>query len=216
MSWCSILNSARYGSSKKSSSVSPSTLRMCKRCLHIDYTLKLFLTHKHYKLLAISSPKQTIQIELSTSRFIINNNPRFNSMLYILSRTSLRVPKTKNITCDKEKISPGKKLNSLLLPRLSPPSLGVSLCKRACIRSPWLDASLVLSLGIRLAGELHNQHEDWDEASEDLKRGLVTGKLEMYAEVERASMVRFFWVWQIRQDAFIAKVKLIGVSQSRV
>lgn len=90
-------------------------------------------------------------------------------------------------TCDREKISPGKR-PSPLLSAASPSSLGASsLCERACIRSPtWLDPSLILRLGIR---GLHNQHEDWEEGSEDFKRGLTWGKLEMCDEVERASML---------------------------
>lgn len=127
-------------------------------------------------------------------------------------------------------MSLGKKPNPLLSPRFSSPSLGVSLCKRACIRRPWLDPSLILSLGIlSFGGELQSQHEDWDEATsgrEGLKkRCFVLGiGLEMYDdEVERASMVRWrFWLQvfaiflsfsvavEIRQ-APLLRVKLIGI-----
>lgn len=109
-----------------------------------------------------------------------------------------------NSTCDKEKISPGKKPNPLLSAILSSPSLGVSSRKRACIRSPWLDPLLTLCFGICFLGsELQKQHEDWDEVgSEDLRRGLVC-KLGMCAEVERASMVdstqrRIRLAWRVR------------------
>ena len=170
----------------------------------IKYWTFFFLVIKKYWTLHDNTPNnhKTRDKEYPIQRIPHNHDKNCNKVFNFL-----RIHKKKR-TCDIEKMSPGKKPNPLLSPRLSSPS--PSLCKRECIRRPWLDPSLILNLGIlSLGGELQSQQEDWDEATsgrrEGLKRCFVFGRgLEMYDdEVESASMVvrwRFTFcdlsVWQ--------------------
>ena len=88
MSWCRVLNSTRYGSSKKPTSISPtvpSTLRKCKRWLHIYYTMRCL----------------TLNLFLHTTlkKKLLAYMPKLPSLhqykLCIISRTSWSLPNTK-------------------------------------------------------------------------------------------------------------------------